>query len=53
MPRRSASGGCGTEVGPCDVVSAVLVDEEGKIASEGAVGAPAVLELAGAPSATG
>jgi hypothetical protein len=28
--------------------SAVLVDSEGKIASEVAVGAPAVLELAGA-----
>ena len=53
MPSVSASGGCGTEVGTCDVVSAVLVDEEGKIASEVAVGAPAVLKLAGAPSATG
>jgi thiol-disulfide isomerase/thioredoxin len=32
--------------------SAVLVDEEGKIASEVAVGAPAVLELAGARTET-
>ena len=32
--------------------SAVLVDEEGKIASEVAVGVPAVLELAGARAET-
>ena len=38
----------GSAFGATGTPSAVLVDEEGKIASEVAVGAPAVLELAGA-----
>jgi hypothetical protein len=38
----------GRAFGASGTPSAVLVDAEGKIASEVAVGAPAVLELAGA-----
>jgi hypothetical protein len=38
----------GRAFGASGTTSAVLVDAEGKIASEVAVGAPAVLELAGA-----
>jgi hypothetical protein len=38
----------GSAFGASGTPSAVLVDEAGKIASEVAVGAPAVLELAGA-----
>jgi thiol-disulfide isomerase/thioredoxin len=40
----------GRAFGVSGTPSAVLVDEDGKIASEVAVGAPAVLELAGASS---
>jgi hypothetical protein len=36
------------QFGVGDTPSAMLVDTEGKVASEVAVGAPAVLELAGA-----
>jgi thiol-disulfide isomerase/thioredoxin len=38
----------GRSFGPSGTPSAVLVDKNGKIASEVAIGAPAVLELAGA-----
>ena len=38
----------GRAFGASGTPSAVLVDAEGKVASEGAVGAPAVMELAGA-----
>jgi hypothetical protein len=38
----------GQAFGASGTPSAVLVDAEGKVASEVAVGAPAVLELAGA-----
>ena len=41
----------GREFGASSTPSAVLVDSEGRIASEVAVGAPAVLELAGASQA--
>jgi peroxiredoxin len=41
----------GRSFGASGTPSAVLIDEEGKIASEIAVGAPAVLELAGAKKA--
>jgi hypothetical protein len=40
--------GVGSAFGASGTPSAVLVDEEGRIASEVAVGAPAVLSLAGA-----
>jgi hypothetical protein len=40
----------GLTFGTAGTPSAVLLDEEGKIASELAVGAPAVLQLAGATS---
>ena len=40
--------GVGSAFGASGTPSAVLVDEEGKVASELAVGAPAVLALAGA-----
>ncbi len=42
----------GRAFGASGTPSAVLVDAEGKVASEVAVGAPAVLELAGADKAT-
>ena len=43
----------GRAFGASGTPSATLVDEEGKIASEVAVGAPAVLELARAEKKTG
>ena len=42
----------GRAFGASGTPSAVLVDAEGKVASEVAVGAPAVLELAGADKTT-
>jgi protein-disulfide isomerase len=42
----------GRAFGASGTPSAVLVDAEGKVASEGAVGAPAVMELAGADKTT-
>jgi hypothetical protein len=42
----------GRAFGASGTPSAVLVDSEGKVASEVAVGAPAVLELAGADKTT-
>ena len=42
----------GRAFGASGTPSAVLVDAEGKVASEVAVGAPAVLELAGADRTT-
>ena len=41
----------GRSFGASGTPSGVLVDKEGKIASEVAIGAPAVLELAGAKRA--
>jgi hypothetical protein len=42
----------GRAFGASGTPSAVLIDAEGKVASEVAVGAPAVLELAGADRTT-
>jgi len=42
----------GRAFGASGTPSAVLVDAEGKVASEVAVGAPAVMELAGADQTT-
>ncbi len=43
----------GSAFGASGTPSAVLVDEEGKVASEVAVGAPAVLALAGVTQSGG
>jgi hypothetical protein len=43
----------GRAFGASGTPSAVLVDKEGKVASEVAVGAPGVLELAGASRSSG
>jgi hypothetical protein len=45
---RSRATSVAASFGASGTPSAVLVDAEGKVASEMAVGAPAILELAGA-----
>ena len=45
-----ADWGAGTVLGAGGTPSALIIDEDGKVASDVGVGAPAVLELAGAPT---